>query len=133
MSTRFEMYKCTKDDCDMVIEVLNPCSVCDDDSLSACGNPMKKLEEKTADAANEKHVPVIESIDGGFKVKVGSVPHPMEEDHWIQWIELHSECGSVVLRKFLNPGDAPEAVFKTDLSGDVSAREHCNKHGLWKG
>ena len=84
----------------------------------------------TGDAAQEKHVPVIEKIDGGYKVKVGSVPHPMEEKHLIEWIELLGD--GQAYRQFLNPGDAPEAVFKV-VAESVSAREFCNLHGLWKG
>jgi superoxide reductase len=98
--------------------------------LACCGKPMEKLEAKTADAATEKHVPVIEAVDGGYKVTVGSVPHPMEEAHYIEWIELSGP--SFIYRHYLKPGDAPEAIFKVDAQ-DVSAREHCNKHGLWKG
>lgn len=90
---------------------------------------MQKLTENTVDAAKEKHVPVIEKIDGGYKVKVGSVAHPMEEKHYIQWIELIADGKS--LFQFLKPGDTPEAVFKVDAAS-VSAREYCNLHGLWK-
>jgi superoxide reductase len=91
---------------------------------------MQLLDEKTADATTEKHVPVIEKIDGGYKVKVGSVPHPMEEKHFIEWIELLAD--GKAYRQFLKPNDAPEAVFKIDADS-VNAREHCNVHGLWKG
>jgi superoxide reductase len=91
---------------------------------------MELLEEKTADAATEKHVPVIEKVNGGYKVKVGSVPHPMLEEHYIQWIELHAD--GKAYREYLNPGDEPEAMFNVEASV-VSAREHCNVHGLWKG
>ena len=85
--------------------------------------------KKTADSATEKHVPVIEKIDGGYKVKVGDVPHPMEEKHYIEWIELIAD--GQVYRQFLNPGQAPEATFMIDAA-QVSAREYCNLHGLWK-
>jgi superoxide reductase len=98
--------------------------------LVCCGEPMKKLEEKTADSSTEKHVPVIEKIDGGYKVTVGSVPHPMEEKHYIEWIEIQFD--SKVGRKYLQPGDAPEAVFMGIDAEEVSAREYCNVHGLWK-
>jgi superoxide reductase len=91
---------------------------------------MTRLDEKTADAATEKHVPVIEKIDGGIKVTVGSVPHPMEEKHFIEWIELLAD--GKAYRQFLEPGAAPEAVFNVKADS-VSAREHCNIHGLWKG
>jgi superoxide reductase len=90
---------------------------------------MKLMKENTVDAAKEKHVPVIEKIAGGYKVKVGSVAHPMEEKHYIQWIELIAD--GEAYRHFLKPGMAPEATFKIDAA-KVSAREYCNLHGLWK-
>ena len=89
---------------------------------------MELLDEKTADAATEKHVPVIEKIDGGYKVKVGSVPHPMEEKHYIEWIELLAD--DKAYRQFLEPEMPPEAVFNIQADS-ISAREHCNIHGLW--
>ncbi|HER44495.1 MAG TPA: desulfoferrodoxin, partial [Candidatus Eisenbacteria bacterium] len=98
--------------------------------LVCCDQPMKLVTENTVDAANEKHVPVIEKVDGGYKVKVGSVPHPMEEKHYIEWIQLLA--GEKSYRKFLEPGQAPEAVFHVEAK-EVSAREYCNIHGLWKG
>ncbi len=120
---RNELYKCNKG---IVVEVLSGAEACE---ISCCGEPMQKLEEKTADAATEKHVPVIEKIDGGYKVKVGSVPHPMESDHWIQWIEI--TAGNKVYKEFLEPGQPAEATFMVEADS-ISAREHCNKHGLWK-
>jgi len=96
--------------------------------LVCCGQPMKLFVENTVDAAKEKHVPVIEKIDGGYKVKLGSVPHPMEEKHYIEWIEL--VAGGNEQRQFLKPGDAPEATFLTTAK-DVYARAYCNLHGLW--
>jgi superoxide reductase len=97
--------------------------------LVCCGEPMKNMVENTVDAAKEKHVPVIEKIDGGYKVKIGSVAHPMTPEHYIEWIELIADGKSY--RQFLAPGQAPEAVFcvKADK---VTAREYCNLHGLWK-
>lgn len=97
--------------------------------LVCCGQPMKLLEENTVDAALEKHVPVVEEVEGGIKIKVGSVPHPMTEEHHIEWIEALKEAESHV--KFLEPGDEPEAFFPIARTG-VTAREHCNLHGLWK-
>jgi superoxide reductase len=91
---------------------------------------MKLFVENTVDAAKEKHVPVVESVDGGVKVKVGDVAHPMEEKHYIEWIEIMAD--GEIYRKFLNPGDAPEAVFSISAS-QVNARAYCNIHGLWKG
>jgi len=97
--------------------------------LVCCGQPMQLLQEKTEDQGNEKHVPVIEKTETGVTVKVGSVPHPMEEKHYIQWVEVLAD--GKVYRKFLKPGDAPEAEF--DISAtNIVAREYCNLHGLWK-
>ena len=110
----------------LMVEVLRG----DDCTLACCGEPMKVLEEKTADAKTEKHVPVVEKIAGGFKVKVGSVPHPMEADHFIEWIEVST--ADKVYKQFLKPGQPAEAVFMIDADA-VVAREHCNKHGLWRG
>ena len=90
---------------------------------------MKLFTENTVDAAKEKHVPVIEKVDGGFKVKVGDVAHPMEEKHWIEFIEIIAD--GKVYRQYLNPGDKPEAVFKI-AANQVTAREYCNLHGHWK-
>jgi superoxide reductase len=98
-------------------------------TLTCCGAPMQRLVENTTEAAKEKHVPVIAKIDGGYKVSVGSVAHPMEDKHSIQWIEL--EVDGVVQRKPLKPGQAPEAEFKSP-EGQATAREYCNLHGLWK-
>lgn len=92
---------------------------------------MKLFVENTVDAAKEKHIPVVEKIEGGFKVKVGSVAHPMEDKHYIEWIQVIADDGRVY-RKFLKPGMEPEAVFKIDANS-VVAREYCNLHGLWRG
>jgi superoxide reductase len=123
MAKRLEVFKCEV--CGHIIEVLHGGA----GSLVCCGQPMAQFEENTVDAATEKHVPVLEKIDGGYKVNVGSVAHPMEEKHYIEWVELIS--GDTVQRQFLNPGEAPEATFNTDAT-DVSAREYCNLHGLWR-
>ena len=103
-----------------------------DGELVCCGEPMKLMTENTVDAAKEKHVPVIEKTDGGYKVKVGSVAHPMEDKHYIEWIELM--VGDTVYTRMLKPGDAPEADFCACKAGDgpVEARAYCNLHGLWK-
>lgn len=97
--------------------------------LVCCGKPMELLEENTTDAAQEKHVPVLEQIDGGYKVSVGSVAHPMGDDHYIVWIELIAD--GVLYRRDLSPGDTPVAEFKVEASA-VTARAYCNLHGLWK-
>jgi superoxide reductase len=123
MAEQKQVYKC--EICGNIIEVLHPGV----GELVCCGVPMKLLEENTVDAATEKHVPVIEKTEKGVKVKVGSVPHPMEEKHYIEWIEVIAD--GKVYRKFLNPGDAPEAEFCIE-AGEIVAREYCNLHGLWK-
>lgn len=123
MAKRLEVYKCEM--CGNVVEVLHGGA----GELVCCGQPMMLLRENTVDAATEKHVPVIEKTSQGFKVSVGSVPHPMEEKHYIEWIELMAD--GKAYRQFLNPGDAPEAFFNIDAES-VSAREFCNLHGLWK-
>ncbi|HOX39758.1 MAG TPA: desulfoferrodoxin [Candidatus Brocadiia bacterium] len=128
MAERLQVYKCAA--CGNIVEVLTGGA----GELVCCGNPMELLPEKTADSKVEKHVPVIEKVDGGYKVKVGSVPHPMAEDHYIEWIELLVD--GKAYRQFLKPGVPAEAVFAVCGCcgcGKVSAREHCNKHGLWKG
>ncbi|MBU0674804.1 MAG: desulfoferrodoxin [Proteobacteria bacterium] len=123
MAERMEVYKCEL--CGNIVEVLHGSS----GELTCCGQAMTLFKENTVDAAKEKHVPVIEKIDGGYQVKVGSVTHPMEASHYIEWIELIA--GATILRKFLKPGDTPEATFITDAE-KVVAREYCNLHGLWK-
>ena len=124
MAGKLEIYKCST--CGNIVEVLHGGA----GQLVCCGLPMENLEEKTADATTEKHVPVIEKVDGGIKVKVGSVPHPMEEKHYIEWIEIIAD--GKAYRQFLDPGGVPEAVFNIEAEA-VTAREHCNVHGLWKG
>ena len=124
MVERLQIYKCEV--CGNMVEVIHVGG----GQMVCCGQPMKLFVENTVDASKEKHVPVLEKIDGGFKVKVGSVAHPMEEKHFIEWIELITEDGKAY-RQFLKPGQAPEAVFKIDAQ-KVTAREFCNLHGLWK-
>ena len=121
-TNRSEVYECGV--CGNMVEVVHAAG----GTLSCCNQPMNLQTENTTDAAEEKHVPVIEAVDGGVKVSVGSVAHPMEDDHWIEWIEVIQ--GDKIYREFLNPGDAPEATFP--VTGEVTAREYCNMHGLWK-
>lgn len=118
-----QIYKCNI--CGNIVEVLHTGV----GQLVCCGQPMELLKEKTKDVGLEKHVPVIEKSNGKIKVKVGSVPHPMEDKHWIEWIELVAD--GKVYRKFLNPGDSPEADFEIKAQ-NITAREYCNLHGLWK-
>ncbi|MEN6309115.1 MAG: desulfoferrodoxin [Anaerohalosphaeraceae bacterium] len=123
MAAKLEVYKCTL--CGNIVMVMHG----GDGELVCCGQPMKKMAENTSDGAKEKHVPVIEKIQGGYKVKVGSVAHPMEEKHYIEWIELLADGKSYV--QFLSPGQAPEATFMV-TADKVTAREYCNLHGFWK-
>ena len=124
MAKRLEVYRCEV--CGNIVEVLHGGA----GQLVCCGKPMKLLVENTTDAAKEKHIPVIEKVAGGYKVKVGSVPHPMEEKHFIEWIEL--VAGDAMYRKYLKPGQPPVAVFEGVTAPTVTAREYCNLHGLWK-
>jgi len=123
MADKFEVYKCEV--CGNIIEVLHAGM----GELVCCGEPMKLMKENTVDAAKEKHVPVMEKAGDGIRVKVGSVAHPMEEKHHIEWIEVISE--GKAYHQMLNPGEAPEAMFK--LAGEKAViRAYCNIHGLWK-
>jgi superoxide reductase len=119
-----KIYKCEV--CGNIVALLNEGG----GELTCCGEAMKLLPEQNADAATEKHVPIIEKTNNGFKVTVGSTLHPMVDDHYIQWIELIADGTSH--RKFLKPGDEPVATFDIDAE-IVAAREYCNKHGLWRG
>jgi superoxide reductase len=123
MAKVLEVYKC--DICGNIVELF----ISGGGPLSCCGAPMQLREENTVDASKEKHVPVIEKGDGKVTVKVGSVAHPMEEAHYIQWIEIID--GNKVSRQMLKPGEAPEATFCVK-SNKVIAREYCNLHGHWK-
>jgi superoxide reductase len=122
MAERLEVYKCEK--CGNIVEVLFGGA----GELVCCGEPMKLMTENTVDAAKEKHVPVIEKVEGGYKVMVGGVAHPMEEKHYIVWIELVAD--GKAYRQFLKPGDAPEAFFCVEAA-QVTAKEYCNIHGHW--
>jgi superoxide reductase len=123
MAEQLQVYKCEV--CGNITEVLHGAK----GGLSCCGEPMVLQVENTVDAAKEKHVPVIEKTDSGVKVKVGEVAHPMDDDHYIEWIELIADGETHI--KFLAPGAAPEAEFA--VTGEaLTAREYCTKHGLWK-
>ena len=123
MAKRIEIYKCEA--CGNIVEVLHG----GDGELVCCGEPMKLMVENKVDAAKEKHVPVIEKISGGVKVKVGSVAHPMEDKHYIEWIEIIAD--GKAYRQFLKSGEKPEASFQV-TADKIQAREYCNLHGLWK-
>ncbi|MGB9911306.1 MAG: desulfoferrodoxin [Microgenomates group bacterium] len=124
MIQQYQIYKCNI--CGNVVEVL----YAGGGQLVCCGQPMELLQEKTEDVGMEKHVPVVEKTEKGIKVKVGSVPHPMEESHYIQWIEVVTQNGS--FKKFLKPGELPEAEFCVGEGDLILVREYCNLHGLWK-
>lgn len=123
MTEQRQIYKCNV--CGNIVEVLHTGV----GELVCCGQPMELQKEKTEDVGREKHVPVIEKTKSGIKVKIGSIPHPMEEKHYIEWIEViaYGKSG----RKFLKPGDRPEAEFMVKAD-KIRAREYCNIHGLWK-
>ena len=124
MTEQLQVYKC--EICGNIVEMLHEGA----GQLVCCGQPMKLYEENTVDAAKEKHVPLVEKTDDGFKVSVGSIAHPMVEEHYIEWIEIIAD--GKAYSQFLKPGQMPEAVFAIDAE-QVTVREYCNLHGLWKG
>ncbi len=124
MTALLQVYKCEL--CGNIVEVVHNSF----GQLVCCNKPMTLLEENTTDAALEKHVPVIEKTADGYIVTVGSTPHPMVEDHYIEWIELIADGMSYL--KFLKPGETPVVEFCI-VADKVSVREFCNLHGLWKG
>ena len=123
MTQKLQIYKC--EICGNIVEVLHEGV----GQLVCCGQEMKLLEEKSEEQGKEKHVPVIEQAEKAIKVKVGSVPHPMEENHYIEWIELIAD--DRVYREFLKPGNPPEAEFKINAE-KIAARGYCGVHGLWR-
>jgi len=123
MTERLQVYKCEV--CGNIVEVLHAGK----GELVCCGQPMNLLTENTVDAAKEKHVPVVNKAGAGYEVNVGSVDHPMEEKHYIEWIELIAD--GKAYRQFLKPGEKPKARFEVQ-AGQVTVREYCNIHGLWK-
>lgn len=120
---RGQVYKCNV--CGHIVQILHTGK----GNLVCCGQPMELLPGKTEDVGAEKHVPVIEKIAGGVKVKVGSIPHPMEEAHFIEWVSLYVD--DKIYIQFLQPGDQPEAEFKVE-GENMMARIYCNIHGSWK-
>jgi superoxide reductase len=123
MTKKLEVYKCEV--CGNIVEVLHE----GNGELVCCGEPMELMEEQTAEQAKEKHVPVLEETEDGIKAVVGSTLHPMEDKHYIEWIQVITDKGAT--RKFLKPGDKPEAEFE-DVKSLQKVREYCNIHGLWK-
>ncbi len=125
MAEKHGFYKCGK--CGNIVQVLHA----EEPPVTCCGELMDRIVANTVDAAKEKHVPVLEQIEGGYLVKVGEVAHPMTHEHWIVCIELVTDKGTMVQRKFLDPSDAPEATFYTSAD-KVTALAYCNLHGLWE-
>ena len=124
MTQKREVYKCNS--CGNIVEVLHAGT----GELVCCGQPMVKMEEKNQEEGlTEKHLPVVEANEQKVKVKIGSVAHPMEEKHFIEWIEIETDNGC--FRKFLKPGDTPEAEFELSAA-NFQVRSYCNIHGLWK-
>lgn len=123
MTERLQVYKC--EICGNIVEMLHS----EKGQLVCCGQQMKLMTENTVDASKEKHIPVLEKTDTGVRVKIGSIPHPMEEKHYIEWVEVIAD--GIVHRKFLKPSDKPEAEFEIKAE-KIDAREYCNLHGLWR-
>ena len=123
MTELLQIYKCNV--CGNIVEVVHR----GEGTLVCCGKEMFLQKANTVDAAEEKHVPVIEKKEGGYLVKIGRVPHPMTEEHYIEWIELIAD--GIAYRQFLKPQDHPQAYFCVDAK-KVSAKEYCNLHGLWQ-
>jgi len=122
MTKMFEVYKC--DVCGNITKVVHASA----GTLVCCGKPMVLQQEKTTDQGKEKHVPVVEKSATGIMVRVGSVPHPMEEKHFIEWVEVRSG-ENVFIRGFV-PGENPEYEFCIS-DARVKVRAYCNIHGLW--
>lgn len=122
MTSKKEIYKCEV--CGNIVEVLHEGV----GTLVCCGKPMVLQKEKTKDEGKEKHVPVVKRNEEGVEIKIGSIPHPMTEEHYIEWIEISTDKGES--KKFLKPGESPEAKFP--VKNKVKTREYCNIHGLWK-
>jgi len=123
MTQNKQIYKCSI--CGNIVEVLHEGA----GELVCCGKPMDLMQEKTQDQGLEKHLPVVEKTEEEIVVKVGQIAHPMEEAHYIEWIEINTVDGKSG-KKFLKPGDKPEVVFQTK-SEIESVRAYCNVHGLW--
>lgn len=123
MSELHQILKC--ESCGTIVEVVHGSKI----ESPCCGSSMKQLAENSTDASKEKHVPFIERVEGGFRVTIGSAPHPMEQKHFIEWIEIIADGTSS--KAFLSPGMAPTATFRVTASR-VVAREYCNIHGLWR-
>lgn len=124
MAKMNEIYRC--DLCGNIVELLHVGA----GELVCCGQPMVVLAEKTADEGQEKHLPVVEKVDGDTRIKIGATPHPMEEKHYIEWVEVKTRQGKIG-KKFLVPGDETQIDFHT-REDVIEVRSYCNIHGLWK-
>lgn len=124
MTEKGQIYRC--DICENIVTVLSE----GEGELVCCKVPMQLLKEKHSEDGFVKHVPLVEKHDGVVKVNVGEVPHPMEENHYIEWVEL--TIGNKVFIEFLKPGNIPEAEFPVVTDSDIMVRSYCNIHGLWK-
>ncbi len=122
MTEKFQIYKCEV--CGNIVEVLHESS----GKLACCGQPMKLQKENSKGKYAKKHAPVIERNKEGVSIKIGAVEHPMEKDHYIEWIEIFTNKGRS--KKFLKPGDKPELMFPVKAK-KIKARMYCNVHGLW--
>lgn len=125
MAKSFGIYKC--EICGNTVEMIEA----QEPNLVCCGQEMVLMEEKTEDKGQEKHVPVLESGEGKVTVKIGEVPHPMEENHYIELVEILRD-GKVIASKWLYPGNEPEVTICLDNPQGVTARIYCNVHGAWK-
>ncbi|MBT4334407.1 desulfoferrodoxin [archaeon] len=123
MTKKEQIYKCLA--CGNIIEILHEANA----SLSCCGTQMTEIKENIEEAAEEKHIPIIEKNESNITIKVGSIEHPMDETHYIEWIELITR--NKLYRQHLRPGQKPEANFKM-INSDFKVRAYCNLHGLWK-
>lgn len=123
MTQNNQIYKCEV--CGNMVEVVHSSG----GTLVCCGKPMKLIEENTVDASKEKHVPKVSKIDGGVEIKVGEVEHPMQDNHYIEWVEVVTS--NKVYRKYFKPQEKPEAMFKLNEE-PLFARAYCSTHGLWK-
>jgi len=123
MTESGQVYKCNI--CGNIVEVLHAGA----GQLVCCGKPMELMVPKTKDIGMEKHVPVIEKTKTGIKVRIGSIPHPMEEKHYIEWVAVDAD--GYIYGKFFKPGDKPEAEFNITAK-KLKARAYCNVHGLWR-
>lgn len=112
--------------CGNIVEMVHDAGV----KPVCCGQKMNELVPNTVEASGEKHIPAVTVREGIVEVNVGSVNHPMVEEHFIEWVELITDKG--IQRKYLNAGDAPNTIFQLGDDKAVAVYAYCNLHGLWK-